>query len=126
VTQTERRRIRDELLELARRLNADVEGLTAETLQARGGEASGSLSNAPMHPADLGTDAFEQEVSLGLLENQTGMLGALAEAFRRVDAGTYGRCERCGQPVGKERLKAVPLTPYCFACAQAVEREEAG
>src|SRR5579862_7647237 len=98
---------RRRLQALAARLKGDMSGLRQSALRGSGGEASGGISNAPLHLADLATDNSEQEVSLGLLQNQQGVLNAILSALDRLDAGTYGKCERCGKDIPEERLKAL-------------------
>jgi RNA polymerase-binding transcription factor DksA len=122
MTRTELNHFRDKLEELAARLRGDVTGLRAEALRKAGGEAGGNLSNAPLHPADLGTDNFEQETSLGLLELQGQTLGEVTAALERIRAGTYGKCQECGQPISRGRLEALPYTPYCIECAQEMQQ----
>jgi RNA polymerase-binding protein DksA len=109
------------LLALRRRLTGDVSHLADEALRARGGEASGSLSNAPLHPADLGTDNYEQEFTFSLLENQERTLEEIGEALNRMERGTYGRCEECGGEIPRARLQALPYARHCVACARKVQ-----
>jgi RNA polymerase-binding transcription factor DksA len=113
---------RETLLALRRRLNGDVSHLADEALRARGGEASGSLSNAPLHMADLGTDNFEQEFTFSLLQNQEQALEEIAQALRRIDEGTFGRCEECHNPIPKARLQALPYTRHCVECARKLQQ----
>lgn len=113
---------RDRLLSLRSRLNGDVSHLTNEALKARGGEASGSLSNAPLHPADLGTDNYEQEFTLSLLQNQENALADIADALDRIDKGTFGKCEECGSVILKGRLQTLPHTRYCVDCARKLQQ----
>ena len=113
---------RETLLSLWRRLNGDVSHLADEALRAMGGEASGSLSNAPLHMADLGTDNFEQEFTLSLLQNQEQALDEIRDALGRIDKGTFGQCEECQQPIPKARLQALPYTRYCVACARKLQQ----
>ena len=110
MTQSELDRYREQLLSLARRITRDVSDLSGEALRGTGGEASGSLSNTPLHLADLGTDNYEQEVNLSLLENEDQTLEAIKAAVGRIERGTFGRCERCHKEIAKERLRAVPFT----------------
>jgi len=109
------------LVALLRRLRSDTSAITQEALRTAGGEASGSLSNAPLHPADLGTDNFEQELSLGLLENQQQLLEQTLAALERINGGTYGRCQECDAEIPGERLQAVPYTPHCLRCATQLQ-----
>lgn len=93
-------------------------------MRTAGGESSGSLSDAPIHIADLGTDAFEQEVSLSLLANDEHILEDIAAALQRIEAGTFGVCTECGKPIGDQRLEAVPYTPHCLECARVFQEEQ--
>ena len=92
-------------------------------MRGTGGDASGGLSNAPLHLADLATDTFEQEVALGLLQNQQQVLNAILAALDRLDAGTFGLCERCGREIPEERLRAVMYASRCIECEQQAEQE---
>jgi RNA polymerase-binding transcription factor DksA len=113
---------RERLLALRNRLNGDVSHLADEALKARGGEASGSLSNAPLHMADLGTDNYEQEFTLSLLENQENALAEISEALDRIEKGTFGICEECGHAIPKGRLQTLPHTRHCVECARKLEQ----
>jgi DnaK suppressor protein len=113
---------RETLWSLRHRLSGDVSHLAEEALRARGGEASGSLSNAPLHMADLGTDNFEQEFTLGLLQNQEQALKEIDEALERIHRGSFGRCEECQSAIPKARLQALPYTRHCVACARKVQQ----
>jgi RNA polymerase-binding transcription factor DksA len=121
MTTTELERYREKLQALAARLRGNVSGLREETLRKGGGEASGSLSNAPLHPADLGTDHFDHETNLGLLELQGQTLSEVNAALQRIREGTFGACLECGGPISRGRLEALPYTPYCIHCAQEVQ-----
>jgi len=76
-------------------------------------ESSGELSPIDQHQADLGSDVFEREMEYSIRERIESDLQALFDAFRRVDLGTYGRCETCGEPIPEERLAAAPATRFC-------------
>jgi len=123
MTQAEIDVYRQKLLALGRRLQGDVSGLMDEALRKTGGEASGNLSNTPLHLADLGTDAFEQEVNLSLLENEDQQLEEVSAALDRIGQGTYGRCQECGQDIPRPRLDAVPFTRYCVGCAEKLQEK---
>lgn len=112
---------RQQLTSLLQRHNSDAAHLADEALRRAGGEASGNLSNAPIHLADLGTDNFEQEFTLSLLENEEQLLSEVNAALDRLDKGTFGRCEECHQAIPKARLNALPYTRYCVECARKLE-----
>lgn len=123
MTETQAGAHRRRLAAQANRLKADMSGLRDAALRGSGGEASGGLSNAPLHLADLATDNSEQEVSLGLLQNQQAVLNAILAALDRLDAGTYGLCERCGKEIPEERLKALIYASRCVACEEEAEQD---
>lgn len=112
---------RSSLLTLRARLKGDLDQMTDEALNRGNGDGSGNLSNVPMHLADVGTENYDQEFTLGLIENEQETLEQVVEALARVDAGTYGTCQECGNPVAKPRLQALPHTRYCIECARKVE-----
>jgi RNA polymerase-binding protein DksA len=117
MTQAEMENFHEQLIHLSKRIKGEFSDLQSEALRGVGGTASGNLSDVPVHLADLGTDAFEQEVSLSLLANEQQILEEISAALDRMEQGTYGRCENCGQEIGKERLRAVPYTRLCINCA---------
>jgi DnaK suppressor protein len=112
---------RRRLLALKKRLGGELSDLEEEALRGAGGEAAGGLSDVPVHPADLGTDNFEQELTLGLLENETELLREVNDALDRIERGTFGRCEECGQEIPAERLNIVPYARYCVRCARKLQ-----
>jgi len=121
-----KKRYREKLQELALRLNGNVSSLKGQALRSLGGEASGNLSNAPVHLADLASDTFEQELAVGLLQNQEQVLRQIATALERLEARTFGRCKRCGKPIPEGRLDAIPYATRCAACEAKAEEEEGG
>jgi DnaK suppressor protein len=121
MTEAEINDYRRRLLALKKRLGGDLSELEEEALRGVGGEAAGGLSDVPVHPADLGTDNYEEEMSLTLLENEEQLLAEVNDALERIEKGTFGRCEVCGQEIPRERLKAVPYTRYCLRHAQELQ-----
>jgi RNA polymerase-binding protein DksA len=113
---------RQALQALRSRLNGEVSHLADEALRSTGGEASGSLSNAPLHLADLGTDAYEQEFTLSLLQNQEQALEEIGHALDKINRGTFGRCEECDNPIPKGRLQALPYARHCVDCARKLQK----
>jgi RNA polymerase-binding transcription factor DksA len=110
---------RDQLLLRKRLLQGDVKGLENEAMKK--GSDGGDLSTLPMHLADLGTDSFEQEMSLGLMETESGELQQVQEALERIVDGSFGLCETCRKKVPKERLKAIPWARLCVGCKMKEE-----
>jgi DnaK suppressor protein len=106
------------LVALLTRLDQDRWQLEDEAMQGTGGEASGGLSDVPLHPADLGNREFEEEITLGLLEREERLVEEINGALGRIDQGVFGRCQACGHKVSKSRLEALPYTRYCVRCAR--------
>jgi RNA polymerase-binding transcription factor DksA len=121
MTKTEIPSYRQRLLALKKRLGGDLKELEEEALRPAGGEAAGGLSDVPIHPADVSAENYEEEVTVGLLENEDLLLTEVNDALNRIDRGTYGRCENCGQPIAKERLDALPYARYCLRCARLLQ-----
>lgn len=109
------------LLEKRRQLLGDVGGLQDEALSK---DASGDLSNMPLHMADVGTDNYEQEFTLGLIQGERQLLREIEEALQRIEQKTYGICAATGQAIGKARLNATPWTKYCYEYMLAQERRQ--
>ncbi len=64
---------------------------------------------------------YQWEFNLALLERAEAQLQQVRAALTRLDAGTYGLCQKCGQPIDDERLELVPLTTHCIRCAQSAK-----
>jgi RNA polymerase-binding transcription factor DksA len=121
MTQSEYAPYRRNLLALFRRLDRDVSELREEGLQGVGGEASGGLSDLPLHPADLGSHQSEEDVTLGLLSNEEELLAELNAAWTRLEQGRFGRCEACGGEIAAARLDAIPYARHCVDCAKKLQ-----
>lgn len=102
-----------------RNLLGDVNQMQSEALEK--GSDSGELSSLPMHIADQGTDSFEQEMTLGLMENESDELQEIEEALNRIKEGCFAVCEGCNKPIPKARLKAIPYARVCVACKKKEE-----
>ena len=112
---------RQVLLGLRARLRGDLDQMTDEALRRHQPDSSGNLSNVPLHMADVGTENYDQEFTLGLIENEQGTLEQVHEALDRIHTGTFGRCQECGDPIAKPRLQALPYTRHCIQCARELE-----
>jgi len=111
------------LLDLRDQLIDGVSFLASDNLKRSNRDASGELSGYSLHMADAGTDNFDREFALSLVSNEQEAIYEIEEALKRLEAGTYGICERCEKPIRKERLEAVPFARFCVQCQSAVERE---
>lgn len=72
--------------------------------------------------ADTGTKNISREHEMALANNAREMLAQTEHALERLDTGTYGYCESCGNPIGKARLQAFPRATLCVECKQRQER----
>lgn len=122
MTKTDLESYRRQLMALRDRLSGDVSHLADEALNTSGDERGGDLSHVPLHMADQGTDNNERENTLNLLANEEQMLAEISAALGRIEAGTFGRCEECGSPVPRERLKELPYARHCVDCARKQDR----
>jgi RNA polymerase-binding protein DksA len=114
-----------ELDEVRGELIADRERLAAELnlaehelhdLMRDAGDGAGN------DQADVGSTTFERDHEMTLANNARGMLSQTNRALARIEHGTYGVCERCGEPIGKMRLMAFPRATLCLPCKQREER----
>ena len=97
----------------------DAEGLTDQSAS----DSVGELSSYDQHQADMGTETFEREKDLSILEQVEAELADVEHALRRLDEGTYGTCEVCGKAIPDERLEAMPATRLCLEHQAEAERE---
>lgn len=80
-------------------------------------EASELVATDDEHDPEGHTIAFERQQVAALRRDAEARLAELDDALRRIEAGTYGTCARCGSPIGEERLRALPGTDRCVGCA---------
>jgi DnaK suppressor protein len=109
------------LLEKRREILRNVSEIADGALRQSRLDASGDLSSMPIHMADLGTDNYEQEFAIGLMDSERRLLREIDDALRRIEEGTYGTCEGTGKPIPKARLKAQPWARYCVEYARLIE-----
>ncbi len=114
---------RERLLELRVRLRDDVNQMADAALKKNRSEANGDLSSMPIHMADIGSDNFEQEFTLSLMQSEEETLGLVESALERIEEGAYGQCEECGVKIPKTRLNAIPYAGLCIKCASQQEQE---
>lgn len=113
---------KERLLALRARLRGEITQMADAALKKSKLDGAGESSAMPIHMADLGSDNFEQEFTLSLMENEEGTLGAIDVALERIEEGTYGVCEECGAKIPKARLNAIPFAALCVKCAGRNER----
>jgi len=119
LTHKELREFRELLLSKRRELVGDLSGMEQQAVGEHGG---GNLSSLPTHMADVGTDNFEHEFTLGLLESEQALLREIDEQLVRIEEKTYGICMGTGQPIPKARLRAKPWAKYTVEFTRMLEK----
>lgn len=100
----------------------EIKHICDDTLKKSQKEASGDISGYTYHMADVATDNYDREFSLGIASVERKVLYELDDAFKRIEEGTFGICEDCKSPIAKNRLKALPNARLCVKCQQKRER----
>lgn len=113
-----RTRLEDERERLQKLIAEEDEGTTRDQPQ----NSFEEISAYDQHPADQGTETFEQEKALSILEQHQADLADVERALKRVEDGTYGKCEACGKDIPEERLDARPAARYCLEDQKLVEQ----
>jgi len=114
---------KERLLGLRARLRGDTVQMGGPIFDKSPAQATGDLSFVPVHMADVGSENFEREFTLSLIEAKDRALDKIEEALQRVEDGTYGVCEECGGRIPKARLNAIPYAIQCVACAAGLESD---
>lgn len=110
------------LLERRATLLSDANSIEEEALNHASGSGSGELSSVPFHMADVGSENYEREFALGLLENEKEELRQIDEALARLREGKFGDCEVCGERIPTPRLRALPYARMCIDCKREHEQ----
>ena len=119
---TELVKIREVLIKKKAEILEELMQLKGQSLNKSLKDASGDLSGYSFHMADMATDLYDREFSLGLAEGERELLFALDDAIKRVDEGVYGVCEDCKGKIKKQRLKVMPEAILCIKCREKEER----
>lgn len=122
LSEAELQRFKDLLWEKRKQLAGDVDSLANEALGQNRTTAAGDLSMMPIHMADIGTDNYEQEFSIGLMEGDRETIKEIDAALLRIKNGTYGVCEATHKQILKQRLNAKPWARYCIKHKLAEEQ----
>ncbi len=100
----------------------NIDHISEDTLKKSQKDAAGDISGYAYHMADIATDTYDREFSLGLASNERQMLYELDDALKKVEEGTFGICEDCKNIIAKTRLKAVPYARFCLKCQEKKEK----
>jgi DnaK suppressor protein len=115
------RQQKQKLLELRDAMVDSMAGVAQGTLRSR---AEGSEASAfGMHQADAGSDAYDRDFALSLLSQEQDALYEIDEALKRIELGTYGKCEMSGKPIPRARLEAIPFARFTVECQSQLEKQ---
>ena len=115
------RKQKQKLLQLRDAVVDSMAGVAQGTLRSR---AEGSEASAfGMHQADAGSDAYDRDFALSLLSQEQDALYEIDEALKRVEIGTYGKCEMSGKPIPRARLEAIPFARFTVECQSQLEKQ---
>jgi RNA polymerase-binding protein DksA len=103
--------------ERLRREIADLDASLSESL-----EESSEESPYDQHMAETAGVTLDREIDLTLEENARVRIGQIDRALAKLDSGSYGACDKCGQPIGEDRLKVAPFATLCIECKRREER----
>ena len=121
LTKKEIEELKARLLEERRGLQGQYEELEASTFATNQSDLTGEMGFDEEY-ADAGTATFERERDLSHVNNVVDLMERIDKALAKIEDGTYGLCERCGKPIEKLRLKALPYANLCIKDKQAEER----
>ncbi len=111
------------LLSVREKLAGNVNSMEGEALKKSRQDAAGDLSNVPFHMADLGTDNYERDLMIHLIQNGEEELKSIDAALERLEDNTFGICEVCEKKIAKARLTALPHAKLCLECQREEELE---
>jgi RNA polymerase-binding transcription factor DksA len=115
------RKQKEKLLQLRDAMVDSMAGVAQGTLRSR---AEGSEASAfGMHQADAGSDAYDRDFALSLLSQEQDALYEIDEALKRIEMGTYGKCEMSGKPIPRARLEAIPFARFTVECQSQLEKQ---
>ena len=117
----ELKRYKELLLKEREKIAGQLSHIEEDTLKKSQRDAAGDLSGYSYHMADMASDDYERDFSLGRATEEQKVLFVIDEALKRIEDGTYGNCLQCTKPIPKKRLKALPYTEMCIECQKAKE-----
>ena len=116
------RQQKEKLLQLRDAMVDSMAGVAQDTLRSR---AEGSEASAfGMHQADAGSDAYDRDFALSLLSQEQDALYEIDQALKRIELGTYGKCEMSGKPIPRARLEAIPFARFTVECQSSAGKSK--
>ena len=122
LTKRDLQKYREQLLTIRAELLGDYTTLSNDTLGKSSQDGCGNLSKMPIHMADVGSDTFNQDMDIQLLEGERQRLKRIDAALQRMVKGTYGVCLHSGKPIPKARLAAIPYVRYTVEAQEELEK----
>lgn len=115
---------KEQLLNLKDDTVEQIKDNSEDTLMKSQKEMSGDFSGYGIHMADVASDNYDRDFSIGLVSNERKIVIAIDSALKRVEDKSYGICGDCKKPIAKVRLKAIPYANYCRKCKEKLEKED--
>lgn len=100
-----------------------IKHISEDTLKKSQKDASGDISGYTYHMADVATDTYDREFSMGLASNERKYIYELDDALKKIEDGTFGACEDCNSLISKTRLRAIPYARLCVKCQEKKEKK---
>jgi DnaK suppressor protein len=114
----------DLLMKKKAELLKGIEHIANDTLKTSQRDAAGDLSAYSLHMADVASDNYEREFSLGLADAEQKLLNRINAALEKLDNNVFGLCELCEKKIAKARLKIVPYAELCVPCQEKQEKKK--
>jgi YteA family regulatory protein len=114
-------KFREQLLLERARLSAEFKRIQRRDSAEDQSDELSELADYDNHPADAASETFEREKDMAMDRNVGRLVETIDKALAKMDAGTYGICDRCGTEISKERLKVLPYATFCVECQDIVE-----
>ena len=111
------------LLKKRTALMKGIEHIANDALKTSQRDAAGDLSAYSIHMADMATDNYDREFSLGLADNEQKVLNRITQALEKIENKSFGLCELCNKKISKVRLRAVPYAELCVPCQEKQEKK---
>ncbi len=110
------------ILKMKEKIIDEIKHISEDTLKKSQKDAAGDISGYTYHMADVASDSYNREFSLGLASNERQSLYELDDAIKKIEEGTFGICEECKSLITKTRLKVVPFARLCVKCQEKKEK----
>lgn len=114
---------KEKLINLKEEVMSKIREISEDTLMKSQKDISGDMSGYGLHIADVASDNYERDFSLGLVSDERKVLLEIEEALKRIEAKDYGVCQVCEKAIAAIRLKSIPYVKYCKKCQEKMEKE---